>query len=85
MGRGQRYGSQAWTSSQTGQAICYYCLQPRHMRQDCPKRQGPVVPQAELADQSSIQVTCMLSQECHLNLDASYSCLFLHLVSMFGA
>ena len=42
-----------------------------------------MVPQAELADQSGIQGT--FTQECHLNLDASYSCLLLQLVLMFGA
>ena len=44
-----------------------------------------MVPPAELADQSGIQGTFTLSQECRLNLYASYSCLLLHLVSMFGA
>ena len=44
-----------------------------------------MVPQTELTDQSGIQDTFTLSQECRLNLDASYSCLLLHLVSMFGA
>ena len=34
-----------------------------------------VVPQIELADQYNIQGTFPLSQECYLNLDASYSCL----------
>ena len=34
-----------------------------------------VVPLTELADQYDIQGTFPLSQECCLNLDASYSCL----------
>ena len=34
-----------------------------------------VVPQTELADQFDIQGTFPLSQECCLNLDASYLCL----------
>ena len=38
-----------------------------------------MVPQAELTDQSSMQGTFTLSQECRLNYDASYSSL-LHLV-----
>ena len=44
-----------------------------------------MVPQAELANQSGIQGTFTLSQECRLNLDASYSCLLLYLVSRFRA
>ena len=39
MGRGQVQDSQAGTSSQAGQTICYFCRQPGHMRQDCPMRQ----------------------------------------------
>ena len=27
-------------ASQAGQMVCYHCQQPRHMRRDCPKRQG---------------------------------------------
>ena len=27
-------------ASQAGQMVCYHCQQPRHMRQDCPQRQG---------------------------------------------
>ena len=27
-------------SSQAGQTLCYHCQQPRHMRRDCPQRQG---------------------------------------------
>ena len=38
VGRGKGHGSQAGISSQTGQAICYYC-QLGHMRRDCPRRQ----------------------------------------------
>ena len=26
--------------SQAGQVICYLCRQPRHVRRDCPQRQG---------------------------------------------
>ena len=44
-----------------------------------------MVPQAELADQFGIWGMFTLSQECRLNLDASYSCLLFHLVSMFGS
>ena len=39
MGRGQVQDSQAETSSQEGQTICYFCRQPGHMRQDCSRRQ----------------------------------------------
>ena len=39
MGRGQVQDSQAETSSQTGQTICYFCRRPGHMRRDCPRRQ----------------------------------------------
>ena len=31
---------QDWTSSQSGQRICYFYRQPRHVRRDCPQRQG---------------------------------------------
>ena len=31
---------QDWASSQSGQRICYFCRQPRHVRRDCPQRQG---------------------------------------------
>ena len=44
-----------------------------------------ITPQTDPADQSGIQGTFTISQECRLNLDASYSCLLLHLVSMFRA
>ena len=27
-------------SGQAGQMVCYHCQQPRHMRRDCPQRQG---------------------------------------------
>ena len=27
-------------AGQAGQMVCYHCQQPRHMRRDCPKRQG---------------------------------------------
>ena len=44
-----------------------------------------MVPKAELTDRSGIQGMFTLSQDYRLNLDASYSYLLLHLVSMFGA
>ena len=31
---------QDWAVSQGGQVICYFCRQPRHVRQDCPQIQG---------------------------------------------
>ena len=37
--QGQVQDSQAGTSSQAGQTICYLCRQLRHMSLDCPKRQ----------------------------------------------
>ena len=39
VGRGQVQDSQAGTSSQAGQTICYFCRQLGHMRRDCPRRQ----------------------------------------------
>ena len=30
---------QDWTPSQAEQMLCYFCLQPGHMRRDCPQRQ----------------------------------------------
>ena len=39
MGRGQVQDSQAGTSSQAGQTICYLCRQLGHMRRDCLRRQ----------------------------------------------
>ena len=39
VGRGQVQGSQARTSSQAGQTICYLCRQLGHMRRDYPRRQ----------------------------------------------
>ena len=39
VGRGQVHDSQAETSSQAGQTICYFCQQLGHMRRDCPRRQ----------------------------------------------
>ena len=37
-----------------------------------------VVPQTELVDQFDMRSTFLLSHECCLNSDASYSCLLLH-------
>ena len=51
VGRGQVQDSQAGTSSQAGQTICYFCRQSGHMRRDCPRRQRPhgtVTPQIPL-------------------------------------
>ena len=39
VGRGQVHDSQAGTSSQVGQTICYFYRQLGHMRRDCPRRQ----------------------------------------------
>ena len=39
VGRGRVQDSQAGTSSQVGQIICYFCRQLGHMRRDCPRRQ----------------------------------------------
>ena len=39
MGQGQVQDSQAGTSSQAGQKICYLCRQFGHMRRDYPRRQ----------------------------------------------
>ena len=30
----------ARVARQAGQMLCFYCQQPRHMRRDCPQRQG---------------------------------------------
>ena len=50
MGRRQVQDSQAGTSSQAGQTICYLCRQPRHMRRDCPRRQRSRGTETERAD-----------------------------------
>ena len=40
----KRKESQSSSSSgkkqRAGQMVCYHCQQPRHMRRDCPQRQG---------------------------------------------
>ena len=50
---------QDWASSQPEQRICYFCRQPRHVRRDCPQRQGSqdfVTAQSQLVvEQESIQ------------------------------
>ena len=50
-GRGQVQDSQAGTSSQAGQTICYFCRQPGHMRRDCPRRQRSHGAEAEQIEQ----------------------------------
>ena len=50
MGRGQVQDSQAGTSSQAGQTICYFCRQPGHMRRDCLTRQRSRNTKTERAD-----------------------------------
>ena len=51
MGRGQVQDSQAGTSSQAGQTICYFCQQLGHMRRDCPRRQRSKGTAAERPEQ----------------------------------
>ena len=51
VGRGQVQDSQAWTSSQAKQNICYFCPQPGHMRRDCPRRQRSHGAEAEHREQ----------------------------------
>ena len=50
MGRGQVQDSQARTSSQAGQTICYFCRQLGHMRRDCPRRQRSRGTETERSD-----------------------------------
>ena len=38
--RGHPGRGQIRVASQAGQMVCYHCQQPRHMRRDCPQRQG---------------------------------------------
>ena len=51
VGRGQVQDSQAETSSQAGQTICYFCRRPGHMRRDCPRRQRSHGAEAEHTEQ----------------------------------
>ena len=39
-GRSHSGQEQIRVASQDGQMVCYHCQQPRHMRRDCPQRQG---------------------------------------------
>ena len=39
-GRSHQDQGQDGSFSRTGQMVCYHCLQPGHMRRDCPQRQG---------------------------------------------
>ena len=50
MGRGQVQDPQAGTSSQAGQARCYFCRQSGHMRRDCPRRQRSHGTETESSD-----------------------------------
>ena len=50
MGRGQVQDSQAGTSSQAGQTICYFCRHPGYMRRDCPRRQRSRGAETERSD-----------------------------------
>ena len=50
MGRGQIQDSQARTSSQARQTICYFCRQLGHIRRDCPRRQRSRGTETERAD-----------------------------------
>ena len=54
MGRGQVQDSQAGTSSQAGQTICYFIRQLGHMRQDCPGGRGLMVLQDEHTEQPNM-------------------------------
>ena len=38
--RGHPGRGQMRVTGQAGQMVCYHCQQPRHMRRDCPQRQG---------------------------------------------
>ena len=38
--RGHPGQGQMRVACQAGQMVCYHCQQPRHMRRDCPQRQG---------------------------------------------
>ena len=42
---------QDWASSQAGQAICYFCRRPGHMRIDCPRRERSHGAEAEHTEQ----------------------------------
>ena len=39
-GRGHLGQGRIRIANQAGQMVCYHCQQPRHMRRDCPQRQG---------------------------------------------
>ena len=51
VGRGQVQDSQARTSSQAGQTICYFCRQLGHMREIVLGGRGLMVLQAEHTEQ----------------------------------
>ena len=61
-GRGHQDQGQDGTFSQAGQMMCYFCRQPGHFRQDCPRRQesqGYGTPQS----QSSVRRVRVASQD----------------------